>query len=66
MTPENRLLLQVALILYLLVVILVPFGMYVDGFSVPMLVGGLLSLVISFRLRSRLRLRLVRAGKADL
>jgi len=61
MTPEYRLLLQVALFLCLLVVILVPFGMYVDGFSVPMLVGGVLSLIISFRLLSQLRLRLVRA-----
>jgi hypothetical protein len=45
MTPEYRLLLQVALILCLLVVILVPFGTYVDGFSVPMPVGGVLSFV---------------------
>jgi hypothetical protein len=61
MTPEYRLLLQVALFLCLLVVILAPFEMYVEGFSVPMLVGGVLSLIISFRLLSQLRLRLVRA-----
>jgi len=61
MTPEYRLLLQVGLFLCLLVVILVPFGMYVEGFSVPMLIGGVLSLIISFRLLSQLRLRLVRA-----
>ena len=61
MTSEYRFLLQVALILCLLVVILVPFAIYVDGFSVPMLVGGVLSLISSFRLLSQLRVRLVRA-----
>ena len=59
--PEYRLLLQVALILCLLVVILVPLGCTPTVSRWPMLVGGVLSLIISFRLLSQLRLRLVRA-----
>ena len=58
MTAERA---PVRIVHCLLVVILVPFGMYVDGFSVPMLVGGVLSLIFSFRLLSQLKLRLVRA-----
>jgi hypothetical protein len=62
MTAGYRLWLQIALILCLLVVILVPLAMYVDGFSVPMLVGGVLSLIASFQLVSQLKLRPVRAS----